>query len=105
MNCSRKLPHQVDISIGELWCIHRTSLILIFLFSVSLAEQGKFPDAIAVLQLTSRAYPEAYLPLYIMAGGALAHGDVATARMLFQKVMALEPGHHLAASILAELPE
>lgn len=74
------------------------------LLAVNLAEAERTDEARALLELTARSYPDAYLPEFVLGQLLLATGDSVAAERSFRRVLTLVPMHR-AARLRLEIAE
>lgn len=74
-------------------------LLLAFLYFQS----GRQEEALELLQVVAREYPESYAAYYVLAAAARVGGDADGARELLRAVLDRSPRHRIARETLAEL--
>jgi hypothetical protein len=77
------------------------SLTPAVILAATLAGAERVDDALALLDLTVRTYPDAYLPQFVLGQLRLLAGDGNGAARAFRRVLELEPTHAMARRRLA----
>lgn len=76
----------------------------VLLLAFGLGQQGKVAEAATLLQVVVQAYPESYLPRYILGAALLGAGRIAEGKALIEQVVRLVPDHGGAKELLSRTP-